>query len=228
MLNNKQDIALYFHDHVLTPYREFIECRNSPQIGGGRDLRAALKAAEEIYHFREQLGNAFSLERDEVIAKCPDYALIWNVTDLKKHGKHDRNSRLRRADASQEILVTTIYKDESGEYYNSVKEFKLHLKDGTSRELSDVLTNGINFWCGYLAEKDVSPKFPEFPVPNPAEPLPRSKCTSNADMLITRGLKFPGATLHFQRYNYATGQGEPMDFTGVQGKIEVVHTKVRS
>ena len=52
MLSKKEDIAVYFHDHLLTPYREFMKRRNSPEIGGGRDLRAALNAAEQIYHFR--------------------------------------------------------------------------------------------------------------------------------------------------------------------------------
>ena len=60
MLDDKQDIVAYFHDQVLTPYNEFIKCRNSPEIGGGRDLRAALNAAEAVYHFREQLADSFT------------------------------------------------------------------------------------------------------------------------------------------------------------------------
>jgi hypothetical protein len=92
MLNNKQDIARYFHDHVLVPYNEFIKRRKSPEIGGGRDLRAALNAAEEIYHFREQLGNPFRPKYKDITSPCPDYALINDVTNLKKHSRHDRKS----------------------------------------------------------------------------------------------------------------------------------------
>ena len=225
MLNNKEDIAKYFHDHVLIPYRDVLQYRSSPEIGGGRDLRAALNAAEEIYHFREQLGNDFKPEYKNITSACPDYALINDVTNFKKHSRHDRKSRLRRTDPLQEMLVITIYKDKLGEYYNSVKEFKVHLKDGTSRELSEVLTNGVNFWCRHVAAQDVTPKFPEFTMPNAVKPLSRAKSRSIADMKITKGLKFGPEHFHLQRYNYDTGQVEPMDLTGYKAKLRLFTPK---
>jgi hypothetical protein len=112
--------------------------------------------------------------------------------------------------------VTTIYKDELGEYYNSVKEFKLHLKDGTSRDLSEVLTNSINFWCDYLNAQNVGPKFAPFPMPNAIKPLARAECRSNANMIITKGLKFGPAIFQLQRYNYSTGAVEPINLTGYE------------
>jgi hypothetical protein len=219
MLNNKEDIAVYFHDHVLKPYRDFIECKHSPEIGGGRDLRAALNAAEAIYHFREQLGAGFKVKCKDIMAKCPDYALARDVTNFKKHRRHDRKSRLRRADPIQEMIVTTIYRDELGEYYNSVKEFKVHLKDGTSRALSEVLTNAINFWCDYLDAQNVEPKFGQFSMPNALTSLPRSKCKSVANMTIAKGLRFGPEYFLLQRYNYNTGGVEPMDLTGYKARL---------
>jgi len=214
MLKSKQDIALYFYDQVITPYTQFIKCRNSPEIGGGRDLRTALNAAVAIYHFREQLADTFSPSYENV-AQCPDYALTRDVADIAKHRELDRRSaQLRGADGIQEMLVTTIYKDGLGEYCNSVKEFKLHLINGASRDLSEVLTNSINFWCRYLAEQKVTPTFPKFSMPNAVGPLPRAKCQSNANISIIKGLKFGGAIIQLQRYNDSTGQVEPMDLTG--------------
>ena len=214
MLNHKDDIAVYFHDHVLTRYEESLKYRKSPEIGGGRDLRAAFDAAEAIYHFREQLGDAFRPEYQAVTARCPDYALINDVTNFKKHGKHNRNSQLRPADPIQEMLVTTIYQDDLGEYCNSVKEFKVCLKDGTSRDLSDLMTNSVNFWSRHLAALNVTPKFPEFALPGAIKPFRRAQGRSVANMTITKGLKFGPEQFQIQRYNYGTGRVEPMNLTG--------------
>jgi hypothetical protein len=226
MLNNKQDIAAYFYEQVVTPYKEFIKCRNSPEIGGGRDLRAALNAAEAIYHFREQLGDAFRPRYEDITAECPDYALTRDVADIAKHRELDRRSaQLRAADAIQEMLVTTIYEDALGEYYNSVKEFKLRLINGTSRDLSEVLTNSFNFWCRHLDAQHVTPKFSEFTMPNTVKPLPRVKCQSIANITITKGLKFGPAVFQLQRYNYSTGQVHPMNLTGYKPILRVFKPK---
>jgi hypothetical protein len=214
MLNSKEDIAAYFYEQVLTQYYEFIKCRNSPEIGGGRDLRAALNAAEAIYHFREQLTDAFRPRYEHITAECPDYALTRDVANLKKHSRRSRESQLRDADAIQEIVLTTIFEDTLGEYYNSVKEFELHLVNGTTRELSEVMMNSINFWCRHLAAQHVTPKFPEFTMPNAVKPLPRVKCQSIANITITKGLKFGPAVFQLQRYNYSTGQVHPVNLTG--------------
>jgi len=157
-----------------------------------------------------------SHNKEDIASKCPDYALIRDITNFKKHGNHDRNSRLRRTDdAIGEVVLITGYQDEAGEYSNSVKEFNVHLEDGTSQNLSKMLTNVVNFWCRYLAAKNVTPTFSEFPTPSNSEPLPREKCNSSLPgIVITRGLKFPGGTLLFQRYNYSAGRIEPMNLTG--------------
>jgi hypothetical protein len=178
-------------------------------------LRAALNAAVAIYHFREQLADAFRPRLEDVIAQCPDYALTRDVADIAKHRELDRRSaHLRRADAIQEMLVMTMYTDALGEYHNSVQEFKLHLTEGTSRELSEVLTNSFNFWCRYLAAHGISPKFPEVEMPNVVKPLPRAKCQSIANMTIIKELKFGPAVFKLQRYNYNKGQVHPIDLTG--------------
>jgi len=222
MSRNDQEIAAYFYEHVLPAYREYVESRKSVEVGTGRDFAAAFNAALAIHHFREQLSGDLTLEYKDVIAQWPDYALTRDVAEIAKHRTLERASaQLRSLDAIQEIIVVTTYKDAFGEYYNWLKDIELHLLNGTTRELSEVLANSINFWCRHLAMHNVSPTFPEWPLLRQVEPLPRSSCrTSGPNINIVRGLRFKGLVFHLRRYNYSTGRVEPMDLTGMKVKAQ--------
>lgn len=227
MPEEDKQIARWFHEHILAAYMEFIDSLKSPEIGTDRYLRAAQTAALEIWHFREQLSGALALEIEDATAMCPDYALIRDVAEIKKHRNLRRSSaQLRTPDAIKEIVVFTMYKDNLGEYYNPTKHIRLHLADGTTRDLSDVLTNGINFWCRYLAAHGISPKFPELPSLNSAEPLPRSQCPNSGPtikMIKEFGLK--GLVFEFQRFDYSTGRAEPIDLTGLKPRFRIFKPK---
>jgi hypothetical protein len=222
MSRNEQEVAAYFYENVLGAYKEYVKSRKSPEVGTGRDLAAAQNAAVAISHFKDQLSGDLTLEYEDITAQCPDYALTRDVADIAKHRNLDRlSAQLRTPDAIQEIIVVTTYEDAFGEYHNWIKDIELRLPNGTTRELSEVMTNGINFWCRHLAGHNVSPTFLELPSLSPVEPPPRSGCrTSGPNINIVRGLRFKGLVFHLRRYNYSTGRVEPMDLTGMKVKAQ--------
>jgi hypothetical protein len=68
-----------------------------------------------------------------------------------KHGILTKGTpQIAAADNIREQVVHTIYRDEAGEYYDIKKSIEITLKDGTSRELFDVLTNVVNMWIDRL------------------------------------------------------------------------------
>lgn len=208
-----EELAALFHEQAVATYQDFVTQVESKPYGNSQDLRSGLLAALAIYHFREQLSEPLELSTEAVVLRCPDYALVRDVADIAKHRKLDRASaKLRGPESLQELVVVTLYRDEVGEYRHAEKRVELRLPNGETRSLADILMTVLAFWKDHLRKHGI-PVLPiELGNPTAEEPRPRSKC-SDVSVSVIPGLR---ATLAYkiQRFNYDTGEIEPVDLSG--------------
>src|ERR1700722_1989792 len=79
------DLAAFYHDHVVTEYAEYLSTYSSKIMGLSQDMRRALAAASALFHLREHLP-APQMSRGAVERLCPDYGLLGDVVNASKHG----------------------------------------------------------------------------------------------------------------------------------------------
>ena len=198
-------LATFFYEHVLLPYKEFIELQEADEIGNGKDTRAGSNVAIALYHFREQLPSPFAIKLKNVLTQCSDYKIVKDIANITKHHTLTQNPPLlvkNERDAISEIVVITAYKDKFGVYKDSTKQIEVSLLDGSQRNLTEVLTNVLNFWIRHLRSRGLSNINQEVKLKQRIEPLERLQCREEPPkMCLVAGLstKF---TLRFQSYNY--------------------------
>jgi hypothetical protein len=205
-----------FHDTVLIPYTEYKTLRKARKAGRHGDLNAARAAAAAAYHFREHLSKRYKKSHASMTALCADFSLLGDVVNALKHGILTKGRpQIASADDIREHVVVTRYQDDAGEYSDATKSIEITLKNGTKRELFDVLTNVANMWISFLVAAGVSDKGSLFPLEDRNRIINRDEA-GNMDLTITQGL---AAELgyKFQKYNYVKSFPEPIDLTG--GKI---------
>jgi hypothetical protein len=148
-----------------------------------------------------------------IVALCPDYALLGDVVNASKHKLLTKGTpQIASADSIKEQVVYTHYRDEAGEYSAATKSIEITLKNGTSRELFDVLTNVVNMWINFLQAAGISGKATTFPHEDRNRIISRDEA-GRMDLVITQGLAAE-LRFKFQNYNYAKGCPEPVDLTG--------------
>jgi hypothetical protein len=160
----EEKLYAFFYETVLLRYVAYKTTRNELESGTRSDLKSAIEASIAAYHFREHLPDIYKNSRSEMEAICADYVLLGDVVDASKHKHLDRkNRRIDSSDNIREQVVYTRYRDEAGEYTDATKSIEITLRDGTRRELFDVLTNVINMWIQFLGTKGISGKATQFP-----------------------------------------------------------------
>lgn len=215
-----EKLHTYFHDHVLKAYGDFFDAQNKKSAGQSSDLIVANHAATALYHFREHFPDSIRKSWKQLEQICPDYRLIGNVANASKHDELTRHEPLiKNADSVFEVLISTVYKDEQGEYMNGEKAVFVQLLDGTERNVLEVATNVMNMWCDELHACGVLKNKKHFEIKRKAVPT-RQESSNNIDLNFTRGV---GAKLQFrlQRYNYDTLAIEPVDLTGTDPKMRI-------
>ncbi len=212
----------YFVSTFVTAYEEYLAAGLKRSSGRSRDLRAAIVAAEALYHFREHLPGGKPPSRSAIAKLCPDYNLVADVTNLAKHRRLTKGRpQLQSIEDIEELIVTTEYKDERGAYRHCEKVIMLKLRDGSQRDLRGVLTNVINFWIDELGHKGLARKRPHFALTATKEPRARSECDDRELTLeILQGLRFR-QIFKLQQYNYDTGRVEPIDLTGNHARFTI-------
>jgi hypothetical protein len=144
----------FFYETVVCRYAEYKTIRKERKAGTRVDGKAAIDAATAAYHFREHLPNPLHRTKTAIAAICPDYLLLGDVVDAAKHKILTRKQpppQIISADSIREQVVFTGYEDEGGEYKDASKSIEITLKDGSRRELFDVLTNVVNMWIDFFA-----------------------------------------------------------------------------
>jgi hypothetical protein len=147
-------------------------------------------------------------------AICADFSLLGDVVNALKHGILTKGTpQIAGADNIREQIVHTIYRDEGGEYYDIKKSIEITLKDGTSRELFDVLTNVVNMWIDFLQVVGISGKTMKFPLEDRNRIISRAEADRRMDLVITQGIAAYGG-FKIEKFNYEKGLPEPVDLTG--------------
>jgi hypothetical protein len=209
------DIAALFHENVVDAFTSYLESRRTGTAGRSRDLRAAIAAATALYHFREHQPSTFSKSRADIGRQCPDYSLLGDVVNASKHKDLTRgNPQIDSAEQIEERLIITEYQDEQGVYRHIEKQVILKLTSGTERDLLDVMISVMNFWQVELAALGLIPARPSYVSPRDPQPRSRAECNDGRlDFELVQGVRFK-QTYCLQKYNYDTGQVEPVDLTG--------------
>jgi len=215
------DLATYFYENVVTPFKEYLDEKKSCKVGRSRDLKLALMTASALYHLREHLPPANRLSWTKVTAECADYALLGDVVNASKHRVLTKGTPLiTNATQIFEQTVVTEYQDEIGQYRYIDKIVVIELSDGSQRNLLDVMANVMNFWQYYLHSIGIIAETRNYSFP-PHEPKSRAECEENRlDLEIVQGLPFKDI-LCLKRFNYEKNVVEPIDLTGckVSGSI---------
>ena len=113
------DLPSLFYQDVVSTYD--VAARDGNTAGRSHQTRTALDAAAALFHFREHLPQRYKKTRAEVVADCPDYRLVADVTNATKHRVLDRDTSegppiVTAAEDVEEVTVITRYEDEQGEY----------------------------------------------------------------------------------------------------------------
>jgi hypothetical protein len=135
------------------------------------------------------------------------------VVNASKHKDVTRGKpKVTSADKIVEHVVYTQYGDESGHYMPATKAIEITLKDGTTRELFDVLTNVVNMWMDFLAAAGISEKMKPFAHEDRNRIISRDEA-GKMNLAMTQGI---ACDLRFkmQKYNYEKGFPEPWDLSG--------------
>lgn len=145
--HQSERITTHFFRQVLPSYTEYVSIKKLE--ANGDDLRIAMAAAGLIYHFKELLPKPYNTKNGKSIVDrlCADYHVLNGAINAYKHHdvKNDNNLILS-SDDIRLILVQTEFKDVLGSYSHIEKEIELTLRDGSKRDLYEVMTNVLNTW----------------------------------------------------------------------------------
>jgi hypothetical protein len=202
-----------FYETVVLPYVEYRTTRNERRSGTRTDWKSAIAASTAAYHFREHLPNQYKKSHKAIVTICPDFALLGDVVNAAKHKVLTKGTpQIDSVDSILEQVVSTEYRDEAGVYTAATKSIEITLKNGTKRELVDVLTTVINMWIAFLQAAGISGKTGPFPHEDRNRIVGRDEAR-RMDLAMTQGIAARLA-FKFQRYNYEKGCPEPVDLSG--------------
>lgn len=165
----KEQLAKRYYQFLEGPYVNYYNLRSKNRTG--HEKAAAMAAAKDIYHFREWLPTPLN-DFNTVIAACPDYGLLGDVTVVDKHFEQNKKNKyreplLKSKDDIQEVDIVTWYNDAHGSYHNQQQAVLLRLQAGPMtgyrRDILSVLTNVINYWIDVLHENGMIRDNQHFP-----------------------------------------------------------------
>lgn len=216
-------VRAYVVQNLLPAYREFCAKRHAGGWGENQQLRAALYVAGALYHLREQFPHQSRPSYRELAAACDDYALVRDVWNAAKHHDCDRNdTRVSSAEQLYEMLISTRYEDEQGEYVDARPEVFVSLNDSTERLLAEMFHNVMEMWRAQLRDLGVINLPPQSQAPTDL-PRTRAEVVAYSDRAAIGITKGEAATLRMKvcRYDYVNGRSEAVDLTGAKIEMRV-------
>lgn len=219
------DLEAYFYENVATAFDACRRVREESKAGISQDLRSVITAATVLFHFREHVPSPHNETRAQVAAKCPDYDLLGDIVNASKHRDLTRgNPQINSASDIYEIVVITEFEDSDGRYTNAEKQVLVKLKDGSERDVFEILTNVINFWGAELLAWNVLKSYNPFPaaqLPGTVV-VPRSSISGVANLGLQGieglDLKFK---FKFQVYDSVLGRPVPKDLNGATHEMRI-------
>lgn len=224
------DLKAQFFEGIIKPYQEYVKIRKNPESGLSKDLRYAIDVATALFHFREHFPPHNRKTKSQLVQTCPDYDLLGDIVNASKHGVLDPKRKktptliVSAHDIYEEVRITE-YKDQQGMYRSLEKEIVVDLKDGSHRDLYHIITNVVNMWIDELYEIGIISDNQKFSISNKDIPPRMSENESSTlNLHMLQGVRFK-QRMRIQKYNYQTGQIEPVDLSGCNAKMRVYTPK---
>lgn len=216
------DLAAYFYENVATSYVSYLDLRKDVSCGISGDLRAAITAATALFHLREHVPDPYRVSRSAVAKDCCDYDLLGDIVNAAKHGHIDRgNPQISSSENIYEMLVSTSFQDENGEYTDSRKTVMVKLDNGAERDVADVLTNVINYWGCLFVKNRILTSFRPYPFPpSPGEQFVPREEAKGMDLIMMQGVRFR-LICKVMKFDPLLGRGVPVDLTGCSAALKV-------
>jgi len=197
-----EDLTKRYYEQLLPAYNEFVAEQRNNTAGQSKDIRLATSAAIALYHFREHIPEQYRKELKNYIEQCLDYGILRDVVNSLKHSKlTKKHDYVSSADDIYELLIDVEYKDEQGPYRHIFKSVTIRLKDGSRRDMLEVLTNVLNMWGHELIKLGITKKPKPIKLQDRFSPPLRQ--INNMKLIMTRGLKYK-QVFSCYRYNYHT------------------------
>jgi hypothetical protein len=207
------DLEAQFFENVLPAYNAFAESLKANTAGRNRDLRLGKDAALALFHLREHVPWANGKPWPAFLNACPEYVLLKDVVNVFKHGAR-RDGLIARPTDVYETTVLTEYEDTMGPYQHAEKEVTIHLRDGSVRDMLTVLSSVLEMWIDEFKSRGLLAQFE--PRKSEADTIPTRATASGAapmNLTMQQGVRFSRSFRH-QKFNYFTGENEPIDITG--------------
>jgi hypothetical protein len=224
------DFTAYFYENVLSAFNAYRETKEKMIVGRSRDIRSAVDAATALFHLREHLPPLYKLKRADVEKLCSDFGLLADLVNAAKHASVTDSTPhgpplIGSANDIVEEVCVTLYEDTKGPYSFAEKRVVVKLKDGTEKDVADVLTNVMNFWQNHLHARGLIPSIQTFGSVSSPVFRHRDECAP-MDLEIARGLRFR-SRWRLQKFNPASGRVEPVNLNGAESVFRLYPKNVR-
>jgi hypothetical protein len=174
-----------------------------------------MDAAVALYHLREHLPQEKRSSYDEVVKCCPEYAIIRDIADIRKHGKLGRKKPpplISTPDHFFEALIYTQFRDDQGEYWATDIEVYVRLDDKTEHTITELLASVMQFWQKRLAEIGVG-RIADIPAPSLQSIVSRLEAAQHRVSFESVEQQLARLRIQVRRYNYDKAAFEPVDLS---------------
>lgn len=204
--------------NVLPNYRAFFDHRREGAWGQSQLLRLAINACVALYHLREHLPTRPTDHALE--ARCPDYALVRDITNVAKHRKLTQGTpRISTAEQLTEFLTSTQYTDTDGDYWCPRVDVEVRLDDGSVRDLAEIIHGVMVMWCHELDRLGIiALRLPTDDITDMH--VPRAEAASRRSALQLTAGEAAKLQIRMRRFDYTANASQPLDLTGC--KVEMV------
>lgn len=211
----------YYLENVLSCYEDFVDHRKNGRWGRDQLIRKGINSSIAFYHMREHIPVHIQPSVNSLIALCPDYGLIRDITNVSKHGRITKYvPKITNATQIYESFRMIIFNDEEGEYISSKIEAYVKLDDGSERVLASILYNVHSMWNDKLDNLGIISRIPLIPMI--IDPLiSREEAEQRqVDMEMLQGEDIEWE-FRVEKYNYVTNSVDPVDLTGWQVGLSI-------
>ncbi len=215
------DLKALFFENALASYNAFIQAIESKSAGGNNDLRLARDAAVTLFHLHEHIPWARIKPRPSFLSSCPEFALLEDVANVFKHAGPRREGQIEKATDVYELDELVEYEDANGPYQHVTKLVVIQLRDGSLRDMREVLTLVMNMWISEFTAHGVLIDF-DLIQPKPHQVPPRESVGGAAvnEIRMLPGVRFTRA-MRRAKYDYGTRRTVSVDMTGHQYQFSV-------
>lgn len=214
MSKETSELAAYFYEHVFLAYDRYKKVKDDHIMGNNKDRREAIDAAVALYHLREHIPKSLRKSRLQLAALCPDYDLLGDIVNASKHHVVTRGTpQVTRLDAIQEILVSTRFNDQDGEYANEEKSVEVELVDGSKRDVYEILTNVVNMWFDELHQIGAIDR--RQPIQLNRQSLVTRENAYSVSLQMTVGIRW-NQVFRLQKFNYESNKIESVDLSDAE------------